>query len=237
MLAGLTLHRGTRGLTTIIAQDTLRNDVSRNLWRIGFLELLGHHKCLAPGNSLPLHRQDEHDVERLVAYLAREVMSRSAMPSMSPALSKEIRRSFVEIFGNVFYHSESPIGGLVCGQVYPRRQEIEVSFFDSGVGLCAKVRSVMQGIADDPTAIRWALERGNSTLSISEGDPRGLGLFWLREFLKVNGGDIQISANQGHYRERGSAYSHSSLLAPLRGTLIDLRIKVRAGVSYKFANE
>jgi hypothetical protein len=129
VLAGFVQSRRVQGVETRPLLDTLRRDVRKNLWKMGLLELFGERPCPAPGNSLPLYQQETYDREAIVRYIEREVMSRAEMPLMSKDLRKEIRRSFVEIFGNVFHHSESVIGGLVCGQVYPKRKEIQLTFF------------------------------------------------------------------------------------------------------------
>ncbi len=238
VLAGFTWFRGSRGLQTQLLVDSMSAGVRKNLWKMGFLELFGGHPCSYPDNSLPLYRQDlRYDGPDIMKYIKREVMSRPEMPMMSKGLSKEIRRSFVEIFGNVFYHSRSAIGGLVCGQVYPNRKEIQLTFFDAGVGIGAKVRAHVKGIPDDPAAIRWALERGTSTLAISEGHPRGLGLYLLRQFLKLNGGELRVYANGGCYRECRDQNRAVVFDPPLNGTLMDLRIRVEKGVSYRLSDE
>jgi hypothetical protein len=237
VLAGFVRFRRTRGQQTRLLPDTLRSEVRKNLWKMGLLELFGERPCPAPGNSLPLYQQQTYDREAIVRYIEREVMSRAEMPLMSKNLRKEIRRSFAEIFGNVFNHSESLIGGLVCGQVYPKRKEIQLTFFDSGTGIGRNVRSCVKGVADDPTAIRWALERGTSTLALSQGHPRGLGLYLLRQFLRLNGGELQVYANSGYYREQGTEHQAIVFSPSLEGTLIDLRIRIEEGISYRLAEE
>lgn len=237
VLAGFVQFRLARGLQTRLLPDTLRREVRKNLWKMGLLELFGKRPCQSPENSLPLYRQETYDREAIVRYIEREVMSRAEMPLMSKELRKEIRRSFVEIFGNVFHHSESVIGGLVCGQVYPKRKEIQLTFFDAGTGIGRNVRSCVRGISDDPTAIRWALERGTSTLALFQGHPRGLGLYLLRQFLKLNGGELQVYANSGYYREQGTEHQAVVFNPPLKGTLIDLRIRIEESISYRLSGE
>jgi hypothetical protein len=237
ILAGLVLFRMGKGQATFVLQDSLATDVRKNLWKMGFLDLFGVGACSYTSNSLPLYHRDTEDAEALIEYIDRELMSREEMPTMSKALQKEIRRSFVEIFGNVFYHSHSPIGGLVCGQIYPKGKEIQFTFYDAGIGIGAKVRSCVPTVRNDADAICWALERGTSTLALAEGHPRGLGLYLLRKFLKVNDGTLQVYANKGYFREQSGRTTSSEIGTFLSGTLIDLRIRIKGGVSYKFSDE
>lgn len=234
LLAGLAYHRSNRGQGTTIRESSLRVKVSRNLRKIGFLELFDNQEAIYHDLSIPLFRSNGKDLEGLVDYIDRQVMSRPQMPLMSDVLRKEIRRSFIEIFGNIALHSESPIGGLLCGQIYPTRKEIQLAFLDTGIGICNKVRSYDAKINDDRSAIAWAVVRGNSTAKL-EG-PRGLGLYLLREFLKVNGGQLHLYANKGYYSENRNGRKPQLLPHSLPGTLVDLRIQIMpANVAYDLA--
>jgi len=42
------------------------------------------------------------------------------------------------------------------------------------------------------------LQEGNST----KQGPNGLGLYLLQDFVRVNGGSLQILANTGHYHQK-----------------------------------
>lgn len=237
ILAGLFFFRKTTNGRIVLAGDTITGRLRDNLWKMGFLELFGSDRCSAPANSLPIYRQSRHDHGAIVRCIEQVIMGRPEMPTMSIGLAKEIRRSFVELFDNIFNHSGSPIGGLVCGQVYPHRKLLQVTFYDAGVGLSRNVRNTILGIADDPTAISWALQPGNSTLSAPGSEPRGLGLYWIREFLKVNGGELQVYANSGYYRERGATHDSRQTQTELLGTLVDLRIRIQPGALYQLTSE
>lgn len=43
--------------------------------------------------------------------------------------------AFGEVIDNVESHSESPIGGYICAQTYPRRNELEIAVVDCGIGI------------------------------------------------------------------------------------------------------
>jgi anti-sigma regulatory factor (Ser/Thr protein kinase) len=207
------------------------------LRKIGLLRLCDPEAGESPsGSSLPLLIVTSLDKPRILGYIDDELMSREEMPTMTKSLQKEIRRAFFEVIGNVFYHSGSAIGAIVCGQVYPKANEIQVTFLDRGIGLAAKVRSCVDGIEGDGIAIEWALQRGTSTLATGT-QSRGLGLYLLRQFVRANEGEFRIYANGAHLEQKPQGVYSGSLSPQLRGTLVDLRIKVRPDVEYGFPDD
>jgi anti-sigma regulatory factor (Ser/Thr protein kinase) len=237
ILAGTKLMRDSKGLLTQIDMDTIDDSVKRLLGKSQFLKLFGHALCPSgAGNTLPIYKQSRLSKDGILNYIDLEIMKRHEMPEMSDDLRKEIRRAFFEVFGNVFYHSRSSIGGLVCGQVYPNSKEIQIVFYDAGVGIATRVREVEFSIRSDVEAIEWALKRGTSTLSNSS-ESRGLGLYLLRQFLRVNEGEFHIYANQGAVIEISGNPNYVILPCSLNGTLIDMRIRVRNDVKYSFSYE
>lgn len=236
ILAGLAYYRVSKQSAIGLDIPSIDTKVLRNLRKMGFSELFDQQQCISHENSIPLYHDTGQNLDGVISYMEHQVMSRSQMPHMAPTLHKEIRKSFVEIFGNIARHSDSPIGGLVCGQIYPNQKEIQLTFFDSGVGICKRVRDRFPSIENDRAAIYWAVQKGNSTLSETEG-PRGLGLYLLRDFLKANGGQLHLYANQGYYMEQGEKREQQLLSAGLPGTLVDLRIRIDPSVMYLLSNK
>jgi anti-sigma regulatory factor (Ser/Thr protein kinase) len=236
ILAGTKLIRDQEGLATEIDLDTLDQKVRRVLEKSKFLSLFGQECFLPCGNSLPICALTKFSIESIIQYVDGQIMHRHEMPKMTPDLAKEIRKAFFELFGNVFHHSSSAIGGIVCGQVYPVSKEIQIVLYDMGMGIARRVRSSVSTIKTDHEAISWALQRGTSTLA-NHCEPRGLGLYLLREFLRVNEGAFIIYANKAAIEEVKGRRAFSTLRHDLRGTLIDMRIKVRDDVKYALSRE
>jgi anti-sigma regulatory factor (Ser/Thr protein kinase) len=182
LLAGLKYVRDTKELLTDVDFQSIDPNVEKVLSRAGFLGLFGLDTDVPSGNTLPLLRQTTLDKDGILVYIDSEILRRD-MPKMSDDLHKEIRSSFFEIFSNVFCHSKSPIGGLVCGQVYPKKREIQIVFYDAGIGIARCICNHESSIKKDWDAIEWAVKRGTSTLS-SRDHSRGLGLFLLQQFAK-----------------------------------------------------
>lgn len=236
ILAGLKLTRDRLQLQTNVDVNSLCPAVEKFLGKSKFLDLFGHARYKVAGNSLPVYIQHELDKEGILRYIDQEIFARDDMPEMTDALHKEIRKAFFELFGNIFTHSESQIGGLVCGQVYPKMRRIQIVFYDGGIGLASRVRETVPSINSDAEAVEWALRRGNSTLS-NHGASRGLGLYLLRQFLRVSEGKFRIYANQSVFEEIKDGSSFQNCAHSINGTLIDMRINVRGNITYAFSYE
>jgi anti-sigma regulatory factor (Ser/Thr protein kinase) len=183
-----------------------------------------------PHSTIPIHHQDEHDPKKLIGYVREQIIEHPDMPRMTEELAKETRKALSEVFSNIFRHAESHIGGLALGQVYPNKKQFQLCVCDAGLGLVNRVQGAGHGRSSPTDAIRWALEKGNSTWTGPE--PPGLGLYLLREFVKVNGGVFRIYANQGWYEEDSGRPQEGTLSAPFPGTLVELRLNVRHDVRY-----
>ena len=237
LLASRLVSRQMKGLETQLDLAAVPRGVLRNLSRMGLLELCGASGRWVPrGSSLPLLITKQLDRERILQYIDTELMGRQQMPTMTERLQRSIRQAFFEVIGNVFYHSTSPVGAIVCGQIYPKAEEIQVTFLDRGIGVAAKVCSCIDGIRDEREAIEWALQRGTSTLSTGT-QSRGLGLYLLRDFIRANEGQFRIYANGAYVEETPGARNRGYMEPTLKGTLVDLRINIRPDVSYGFIEE
>jgi anti-sigma regulatory factor (Ser/Thr protein kinase) len=242
LLAGLKLLRDERGYKTTINKDSIKSRVRVILERWGFIGLFESEGSswrpnhASKTSTLPIYRQHKLNKSEISSYIDKEILSRTEMPEMSSALQKEIRKAFFEIFSNIFAHSSSPIGGIVCGQVFPKDKVIQIVFYDAGKGIANNVCNYEPSIHSDDKAIEWALEMGTSTLS-SASEARGLGLFVIRMFLKANEGEFRIYANQGSVREISGRRQCERLPYFIPGTLIDMRVRVRNDVKYILASE
>lgn len=236
ILAITKLLRDQEHLHTEIDPATLDPPVKRFLGKSRFLYLFGHDPIPWTDNSLPILVQIKLSKQEILEYIDKEILQRYEMPEMSELLQKQIRRAFFELFGNVFYHSQSPVGGVLCGQVYPNSKKIQIVVSDAGMGIARRVRCAVSEIESDPDAIQWALKRGTSTLS-NQNESRGLGLFLLRQFLRVNEGELSIYANNGFVEEISGHRTCGELKCELKGTLIDIRIRVRNDIKYILSSE
>ncbi len=163
--------------------------------------------------------------DEVPVWLEEEVFSKSFAPNFSKKLKKEIVENPWEIIFNAIQQSDSINGISCCGQFYPQMGYFEIAFYDHGVGIPFNVRSFLKSKKNltDHYCIAWALEKGNTTKP--ELETGGAGLFYLREFLKLNGGWLQIVSKNGIYQsESDYIYPAEHIKNSFKGTLFNLRI-------------
>ena len=139
-------------------------------------------------------------------------------------LKKNIMRNIWEIIQNSLTHSESSNGISVCGQLYPKKKYFELAFYDFGIGIPNKIKKKFGTKLNlkETEYIKWAMGKGNSTQNKANA---GMGLFFLRNFIKINSGYFQVISNNeffGHiYSSDEEAIKMDSFFD---GVLINLRI-------------
>ena len=160
------------------------------------------------------------------------------VPNSSARLRKEIVQSLSEIVNNSFIHGDSKFGLSCCGQYYPQKKYFEIAFYDSGYGLANRVIEFnpYPGKALlDSECIEWAMQRGNSTLRDPEA---GLGLYLLRQFVRITRGAFQIIAGNGFFGDMDEETDKKLTISnSIDGTLVNIRINIFDNVSYKLKGE
>jgi hypothetical protein len=228
ILAAFVLHRREWDGQTEIDWDTGSYELKRQLGRWQLTELFGKKNFPWTDNAIPLLHQTELDGEAVLRYISSVIRAGENMPAMTPDLERETNKSFCELFVNIFEHARSPCGGLAIGQYYPHVKQVQICVCDLGVGLARKVQVAGHARECSGTAIRWALEEGNST----KPGPGGLGLYLLREFVKANGGSLRILANTGYYAQKGVENTAQSLRVLYPGTLFQVGLLLRPDEVY-----
>ncbi|MFA6977868.1 MAG: hypothetical protein WC209_00990 [Ignavibacteriaceae bacterium] len=202
-------------------------DVHQYLKQCGFEFLYGKCKNAESFNDdiiVPLIRfiPGEHDEENIINWLDQKVIK--FIPQMNRELRKKIVENFWEIVYNAFVHSESEFGISACGQLYPQKGYFELAFYDGGVGLAKKIKKygAIKEEYEDYLCIEWALKEGTST---TDKPSAGLGLHFLREFLKINQGNFQFISGKGYFGNFNSSIAEKIRLDnSIEGTLINIRI-------------
>ncbi len=205
----------------------LHPTVHQYLKQCGFEFLYGNcinNKVFNDDIIIPLIRFTpiEHSEEKIIDWLSQKVIK--FIPQINRELRKKIVENFWEIVLNAFLHSESEFGISACGQLYPNRRYFELAFYDGGIGIAKKVKNygAIKGYQEDYLCIEWALQKGTST---TDKPSAGLGLHFLREFLKINQGNFQFISGNGYFGNHNSqSTAKISLDNVLEGTLINLRI-------------
>lgn len=219
-----------------IKLQNIRPSVENILSKNGFLSHYG--RVTIPdhwGTTIPYHRFDVKDDRYFADYIETELMHRSEMPVMSSGLLKKFRESVFEIFSNAVLHSLTTQGIFSCGQFFPKRNRLDFSVTDLGIGIRQNVQDNTGLNLAPEVAIAWATEDRNTT---KRGQiPGGLGLKLLGEFIDLNGGCIQIVSDAGYWRRKGGHTVIARLSHPFPGTVVSVEINTTDAKSYILASE
>jgi len=179
------------------------------------------------------HEDSEKD---FVDYIESRFISKDLFPDMSAELKYEIIMSFSEIFVNAKEHSKSKFPHFSCGQFFPNDKKISFTFVDLGIGIYGSIKENFLKIVDkypdikhiknSLDAIEWALKEGTTTkLGLSGGD----GLPFIKNFIQVNKGILQIVSNNGFWEincSNGCKYFKLPLSYNYGGTILNLIFRI-----------
>lgn len=173
--------------------------------------------------------------EQFFEYL-ESYMHGKGIPTMSEGLTKRFRQSLFEIFQNAAIHSKSSSGIFTCGQFFPQMHRLDFTIADAGIGIRDNVRKYTGNAKmSSCAAIEWALIEGNTTKAA--GQPGGLGLKLLKEFIRMNKGKLQIVSRYGYYQFSASGESCKKLDHGFPGTCVNIEINTQDISSYCLKSE
>ena len=209
----------------------LHDRVMRVLSRSGFLSTPAVDYF---HTSIPFKRFDRSESIGFAEYTEQQMQGRGI-----PNLSKQLRAKFLEgldeIFSNAVIHSKSSIGVFCCGQSYPKAAKIKFTISDCGIGIR---RSLLESRGLNKTAdqaIEWAMSEAATSRS---GDvPGGLGLKILREFIEMNGGEIQIVSETGYWHLHQKTVTMHQYFRPYPGTIVSIQINTSDRNAYYLSTE
>lgn len=184
--------------------------------------------------TLPYRRIQLSDEGRFEDYLNRHLKAKG-IPRMSEGLGKRFKQSIFEVFQNAVVHSSSRLGVFVCGQFYPHLQRLDLTIADAGVGIRTNVRRYLRERISSVDAIRWALEEGNTTKTGSQ--PGGVGLKFLKEFIELNKGKIQIASRLGFYEFREDKETFHKMTADFPDTAVNIEVDTGDTRAYHLHSE
>jgi hypothetical protein len=225
-LARLIEYRGGR---VTFAWDTLHGDVGANLAQNGFMQTFGGPRESWMGNSIPFRHDPLQDAHEFENYLTRLWLGRGWV-NVSPALASAIVGNMAEIYLNAFEHGQSPIGVFACGQHFPKNRELNLTIVDFGVGIPSNVRlfktpDFQPEQLSAASCVEWAFQNGTSTKQGDSAEPRGLGLDLLHDFVRQNGGRLEMFSHEGYALIADGNISFADRRQFFEGTLVNISLK------------
>lgn len=184
--------------------------------------------------AIPFRRYRLSEDRRFAEHLGQYLVGKG-VPPMTAALNREFLRSILEVFQNASSHSESEVGAFVCGQFFPKKERLDLTIADGGIGIREQVRRKLGVSISSVGAIRWAFQPGHTTRI--GPNPGGMGLKLLRDFIVKNGGRIQILSRQGYYELANHHETTTQVLGDFPGTSVNLEINTADTNTYRLASE
>lgn len=241
LLGGLAKFLESEGRPADFQWRTMRQEVAASLGNNGFLRFFGQSARRSKGTAAEFRQDTLLEKEPLVAYLVHDWIGTGRI-KLSSALKEAIVSTAWEIYANAFEHSQSPVGVFSCGQHYPSKHLLELTVVDFGCGIPAKVRAFLKRPdMSGAEALQWAFRRGTTTSQI--GIARGMGLDLLREFVRVNRGQVSIFSHDAYAivdsrlprrKDREVIYGKSGV--PFTGTIANIVFRCTPHY-YSFASE
>ena len=112
----------------------------------------------------------------------------------------------------------------VCGQYFFQHKKVMFTIVDLGRTIVQNYNEYFCENISAEKAIDWVTKDGNSTKDSDETG--GIGLFQLREFLKENGGKIQIISSNGYWEECGDNIFMHIFNDIFDGTIVNIEVNV-----------
>jgi hypothetical protein len=194
-LGGLARLIESGGGKVIFDWDTVKKHICVNLKQNGFIYAFNSSEEPWQGNSIPYREDRYQDRDGLVYYLAEQWLGRDWV-HISDFLRSIIVSTAWEIYANAFEHGRTDIGVFSCGQHYPKLGKLKLSVVDFGVGIPQNVRDFQKNPnlpADQ--ALQWAFQKGTTTRGGRVTG--GIGLDYLKQFVHINKGKLQILSHDG----------------------------------------
>lgn len=234
-LGGLIRLTQYQGYKVNIQWNTLQQAVHMNLKQNGFIQTFkDSYQKPWKGNSVPYKQFGTFNSSTVSEYLRDQWLGRGWM-NVSDKLKNSIVGSMHEIFVNAFEHSHSEIGVVSCGQRFPKRDELNLTIVDFGIGIPTNVTNFLQKGIDAIHALEWAFKRGNSSRS-GDGQSRGLGLDLLREFVQLNQGQLKVFTHDTYAEIDSNGIRFQQNDSFFRGTVFHIQLICDESY-YQFDNE
>lgn len=183
---------------------------------------------------IPLQRFDLGDGKEFAGY-TQQHFANKGLPAMSDAVTERFFEGIDELFQNCAIHSKSEAGVFSSGQLFPRKDRLDFSITDIGLGFQRVVNQKLQRNLGPAAAIDWAMTGSNTTRM---GDvPGGLGLKILRDFIAKNGGRLVVASYDGYWSEKAGQLTRTTLAQTFPGTAVTIELNTADDSSYVMADE
>lgn len=234
-LMWLDAHLSAPLRTILLRSEGRGNTVHLKKLKPNIQEILSKNGLLAVrirdtyNTTMPLREFGLNNSVEFVQY-AKKNLSRKEMPKMTEQLQRKFHEGIDELYANSSLHSQSTVGIVAAGQVYPKKHLLTISISDGGHGIIGSLTNAGIPIRNHAIAIDWAMQKDNTTRT---GDiPGGLGLSVLRNFISMNGGKLIVISKKGFWCQDGANIQKHNLQHEFPGTCVIVEINTADTKSY-----
>jgi hypothetical protein len=225
LLAMINSLEKTNKLRVFTDFKSLKGDL-HILFRNGFISHIGKKEFeFKPYDSrdttVPLKYFNCNDADGFVSYIENNLIIQRGLVKVKFTDKETVKTSYFEIFDNVGIHANTTEPIYMCGQYFPKLQELKVTLVDLGEGFLTKITEFTKDsdkITQPADAIRWAIN-GGSTKKDAKGGTGLKKIFW---FCKKSGGSIHIITDGCYWNFTNNGLSTQRLSNPFVGTTIHL---------------
>ena len=213
----------------------MHHNVREILLKNGFLSSHGDDKVLDTWDTtITCRKFNVSDEVIFSSYISEEFVGHRGLPQMSTELRKAFSRNVSEVFNNAVHHSQTQLGVFSCGQYFPKKDRLDFTIADMGIGIRQNIKNYMGVDFSAVDAINWATE-GNSTKPNDR--PGGMGLKFLCNFLDMNKGCVRIVSDFGYWQRNSGEITKRMLPHPFPGTVVNLEVNTADTNSYVLQSE
>ena len=213
----------------------MRDNVKEILSKNGFFHQHGGGRLPDTWDTTIAYKQfSVSDEISFSHYVSNDLSGHRGMPRMSAGLRKMFSQNVCEIFSNAVLHSRTQLGVFSCGQFFPKKDRLDFTIADLGVGMRQNIKNCVGVQFSAVEAIKWATE-GNTTKP--DGKPGGMGLKSLCRFFYLNEGCVRIVSDAGYWQRHGQQATAATLPYPFPGTVVNLEVNTADTKSYVLQSE
>ena len=184
--------------------------------RMGLFKLLGIKSNISLTEHEPAGRFIPLTIISNSAELTKFITEMVPLLHLSPHKASAIKHVISELVRNVFEHSGSKVGAVVCAQYYHKSNSIKIGVVDRGVGIMRSIQD-SYAVSTDKEAIKLALTPGvtGTTTRIGGTDVNaGAGLFIIKSIAKVSRTFFVIYSGNCLYKLLKTPPGHSIRIVP-----------------------
>jgi hypothetical protein len=169
-----------------------------NGWVRRFIEVHGYERLISgksEGGDLAANcsrhfPEDGPEAHLYVTNLINNILGRT---NCGKDVAESLEWASSELIGNVFHHSQSPIGALSHFLLIKKPAKAIFSLVDCGIGILSSMRQTYPKLNDDLAAIELAVQRGIT----SKRENQGWGLFGSQAIVQEARGELTIWSGNG----------------------------------------